>query len=157
MRTKVPMRVAIFCVFAVGGCRTTNRPDAGPYCEGFVFIDEFAPTDSSPFWRREFGELRCNGKCPDGSPCVVQSQNFEPVLGRIIRREWCGCAGEREPTECHGVRELYNLQNQMIWRFNCHGNCPVKGEFCREVHRQVEAPAGVDKRLRAECECVAPT
>lgn len=157
MRTAALASATFFLAVALEGCRAPDRPDRGPFCQGFVFIDWRNLDDPEQLPQSEFGELRCNGACPDGSRCTVQHEEFDEPQGGVIRREWCACPGQSEPAFCHGVRELFVSGENRIWRFNCRplDGCPAEGDFCREIHRQVDAPEGVDKRFLAQCECVA--
>ena len=151
-RTKVVLILLAACLLGMSGCK---EPLRGPYCQGWVFVDWPMPQDPQGLPQSEYGELRCNGRCPDGSACTSQHQEFENPVGGIIRREWCACPDETEPQHCHGVRELYVVGERRIWRFNSRGNCPVVDvDFCREVWRQTDPPQGVDKRYVAQCECL---
>ncbi len=129
-----------------------------PICQEWVFVDLFNVNDPEKI-RIEYGPIHCNGICQDKSPCKPQIQNINIPGDGLIRKEWCGCKEDpNEPLFCHGVRETYRSNNRIIVRFNCRGKCPVEvpGEMCREVHRQTDPPAGVDRRFVAQCECLAP-
>ena len=125
---------------------TTKKDEV--YCQAFWYIDYVYDEDSMP--QSTYGELHCNGQCPDGKECKTFSEEQEE--GNISKREWCGCEGDPEPSYCHAVRETY--RNGIV-RVNCHGDCPVDSDFCRESHREIEAPEGVDKRYIGQCECEA--
>jgi hypothetical protein len=155
-RIVLPILASGLILVTFAGCQATAPPDAGPSCQGFLYIDWQIPEDTTELPTSTYGELRCNGQCPDGSRCTVQSEEFETPQRGIVKREWCACPAEQEPDHCHGVRELYVSGERRIWRFNCHGDCPAEGDFCREQHREVEAPDGVDKRMLAQCECIKP-
>ena len=126
----------------------------GPYCQGFAHID----------WGKEdkpgeltVGELRCNGRCPDGTECTVHHVDYEDRTDNLVRVEWCSCEDDKEPTHCHLRREKYVINGKEIWKTNCRpmDGCPVASDFCREVWREIESPEGIYKRYQVTCECEA--
>jgi hypothetical protein len=129
-----------------------------PKCQEWIYLDWYDLNHPTKMPRSEFGELKCNGKCGDGSQCKPHSQEFDIPGDGLIKKEWCGCPEDRaEPTFCHGVRETYRSGGRIFVKFNCHGDCPGKvprGETCREEHRPVDAPAGVERRYIVQCECL---
>lgn len=132
-----------------------KRPDAGPYCQGFVHIDWVDQNEPGDL---VVGELRCNGTCPDSSQCTVKFQEFPDRTTGLVRVEWCGC-NETEPAHCHLRREKYISESgKIIWKTNCRpitGSCPAEGDYCREVWREIQAPEGIHKRYQVMCECVS--
>jgi hypothetical protein len=88
-------------------------------------------------------ELRCNGDCPDGSPC-------RPMYNADSTRQWCGCPGDPEPAECHLVRMR---DTSFQWIYICSDPCPDPADVCRLVRRlSLEDTT----RYTVKCECIFP-
>lgn len=152
---KTLLWISVICVVLVG-CQGRVQ---GPTCQEWIYLDWHDLNDPNKLPRSEFGELHCNGTCKDKSQCKPQTQNLNVQGDGLIKKEWCGCPEDpNEPKHCHGVRETYRSGDKLIVKFNCHGDCPAPGpgESCREIHRQTDAPAGVDKRYVVQCECLGP-
>jgi hypothetical protein len=159
-RSQMKKRVllSLLCVIFVS---CSPAPPPKTHCQEWVHLDWFDLNDPNKLPHSEVGPLHCNGTCKDKSPCKPQTQNINIPGGGdgLIKKEWCGCPEDpNEPNLCHGVRETYRSGNKQIVKFNCHGDCPAAepGEVCREVHRQTDAPKGVDKRFVVQCECLGP-
>jgi hypothetical protein len=112
-----------------------GQAQVGSLCEGQGFV-EIDKKDG-----RSIGKLTCSGDCPDRTPC-------RPQTNADKSREWCGCPGEEEPTDCHLVKVKLRRGD---WAWDCHGPCPQPQDMCTPQARR----AG-PKRLVVSCECRTP-
>lgn len=111
--------------------------------EGVLLADEDGNNDgdhenSDP----RAGALICSGDCPQGIVCTRQSSRNDH--GGV--REWCGCPGQPEPTDCHLVKITPGRgEGGGPPFFTCAGSCP-QGK-CTKVIKPFFG------RFTVTCEC----
>jgi len=133
----VGMVIAACCSCPPPAESLASKAGEDDQCEGWgterIQGDGFGPAE----------ELRCNGDCPDGSPC-------RPIYSADSTRQWCGCPGELEPEECHLVRMR---DTSFQWMYICSDPCPDPADVCRLVRRLYLEDT---TRYTVKCECIFP-
>lgn len=125
---------------------SAQRARQGPVCEGKGIIEVDHNGNETA------GRLTCAGVCPDETRCRPQAQGNRH--GGL--REWCGCKGFPEPTDCHVVKITPGRgEGGGPAYFTCAGGCPQPQDECRQVRTVIEQYRnGKPKRIAVSCECL---